>query len=126
VPALAPWSDTIAFVGVVSAITFLSLVIGELVPKRLGLSNPERIASALAGRWMRSRARPAPPSTCSSAPPTPCSSCFRVGEPVESPITEEEIALLIRQGTQTGIFVKEEQDLLERALRLAEVRAVAS
>jgi putative hemolysin len=125
VPALEPWSDTIAFVGVVSAITFLSLVIGELVPKRLGLSNPERIASALAGP-MDALARAAGPAVHLLERSTNAVlKLFRVAEPVESPITEEEIALLIRQGTQAGVFAKEEQDLLERALRLAEVRAVA-
>jgi putative hemolysin len=109
----------------VSAITFLSLVIGELVPKRLGLSNPERIASALAGP-MDALARAAGPAVHLLERSTNAVlKLFRVAEPVESPITEEEIALLIRQGTQAGVFAKEEQDLLERALRLAEVRAVA-
>jgi putative hemolysin len=125
VPALAPWSDTMAFVSVVSAITFLSLVIGELVPKRLGLSNPERIASALA-KPMEALARAAGPAVHLLERSTNAVlKLFRVGEPVESPVTEEEIALLIRQGTQTGIFVKEEERLLQQALSLAEVRAVS-
>jgi putative hemolysin len=124
VDALAPWSESIAFVSVVSAITFPSLVIGELVPKRLGLTSPERIASVLAGP-MDNLARAAGPAVHLLERSTDAVlRLFRVGEPVESPVTEEEIALLIRQGAQTGIFAQAEQHLLERALRLAEVRAV--
>ena len=48
VPRLAEYSETIAFAIVVVAITYVSLVIGELLPKRLALYNPERIASAMA------------------------------------------------------------------------------
>src|SRR5437870_124597 len=46
---IAPYSETVAFAIVVVVITYLTLVLGELVPKRLGLHNPERIASAMAG-----------------------------------------------------------------------------
>ena len=48
-PAIQPYSESIAFALVVAMITYLSLIIGELVPKRLALSNPEHIASILAG-----------------------------------------------------------------------------
>ena len=48
-PVLAPWADYIAFGGVVGLITFFSLMIGELVPKRIALSNPERMARLVAG-----------------------------------------------------------------------------
>ena len=48
-PALAPWADYIAFGGVVGLITFFSLILGELVPKRIALSNPERMARLVAG-----------------------------------------------------------------------------
>ena len=48
VPPLAPYSETLAFVGVVVVITYLTLILGELVPKRLALHNPERIASGMA------------------------------------------------------------------------------
>ena len=49
VPAIAPYAQPIAFTLVVLVITYLSLVIGELVPKRIGLSAPERISGILAG-----------------------------------------------------------------------------
>src|SRR5215213_6329118 len=49
VPALAPYAGPIAFVAVVAAITYLSLIIGELVPKRLALNGAEAVASRVAG-----------------------------------------------------------------------------
>jgi len=48
IPGLAPYSQAIAFAIVVLTITYLSLIIGELVPKRLALNNPERIAANVA------------------------------------------------------------------------------
>src|SRR5512145_1709458 len=48
IPAIAPYSGAVSFVVVVVTITYLSLVVGELVPKRLALNNPERIASRIA------------------------------------------------------------------------------
>ena len=48
IPGLAPMSHPIAFGIVVMAITYLSLILGELVPKRLGLNNPERVAASIA------------------------------------------------------------------------------
>src|SRR2546422_7898740 len=47
-PSIAPYSETLAFAIVVALIAYVSLVVGELVPKRVGLHNPERIASAMA------------------------------------------------------------------------------
>src|SRR5690242_18410461 len=46
IPRLAPYAESLAFGIVVVAITYMSLVIGELLPKRLALHNPERIATA--------------------------------------------------------------------------------
>ena len=48
IPYLAPYGDAIGFAVVVLVITYLSLVIGELVPKQIALTNPERIASLVA------------------------------------------------------------------------------
>ena len=48
VPGVAPYGETLGLLAVVLVITYLSLVVGELVPKRLGLNNPEGIAKAVA------------------------------------------------------------------------------
>src|SRR5215207_2779098 len=60
VTALAPYADKIAFTIVVGLITYFSLVLGELVPKRVGLSNPEGIAIRVAGpmNWLSKFAGP--------------------------------------------------------------------
>lgn len=61
VPALAPYAQALALGTVVVIITYLSLVIGELLPKRLALGNPERIAASVAPamRWLSNLAAPA-------------------------------------------------------------------
>ena len=65
IPALAPYSDVIAVIVVVGIVTYLSLLIGELVPKRLALQNPERIAVTIA-RPMTALSRAAAPIVISS------------------------------------------------------------
>lgn len=50
-PLLSPYSEALGVGAVVLAITCLSLILGELVPKRLALNSPERIASAVAAPW---------------------------------------------------------------------------
>jgi putative hemolysin len=48
IPSLAPYADTLSVVLVLIIITFFSLVLGELVPKRIGLTYPEGIAKTMA------------------------------------------------------------------------------
>jgi putative hemolysin len=123
VPLLAPYSETIGVIIVVLVITYLSLIIGELVPKRLALNNPEKIASAVAS-----------PMSALSAITRPVVRLLDVstdfvirllgvkpsGEPTISP---EELKVLIRQGTEGGVFEQAEQDMIESVLRLDERRA---
>ena len=79
IPPLRPWSEPLSLALVVSVITYLSLVIGELVPKRIALNNPEAIACAVAQpmRWLSRTG--APWCTCSDFPPTPCCGCWASG-----------------------------------------------
>ena len=60
VPPLAPYAGPLAFGAVVVAITYLSLIIGELVPKRLALNGAEAVASRVAGTMRRNSPSPAP------------------------------------------------------------------
>jgi putative hemolysin len=50
IPPLAPYGHLISLVTVVGAVTYVALILGELVPKQIALHSPERFASALAGR----------------------------------------------------------------------------
>lgn len=119
-PLLAPYSDPIAVGIVVIVITYLSLIIGELVPKRLALSNPERIASLMAPpmQFLSNLALPAVRLLDISA-----NAVIRLSgiKPSSEPaITIEEIRMLIDQGTESGVFEETEQDMIENVLRLDE------
>jgi len=122
-PAIAAYSEEIALALVVAGITFLSLVVGELVPKRIALNHPERIASRVAG-----------PMHVISVLATPFVKVLSVStdfllrllgarKPDEPPITEEEVSALIDVGTEAGVFEEEEHDLVERVFWLADQRA---
>lgn len=94
----------------VIAITFLTLVI-ELVPKRIALSNPERIAAFVAP-MMKLLAKIGRPAVRLLGFSTDVLlSLLRIKHSSESPVTEEEIKLLIEQGTQGGVFQQSEQDI---------------
>lgn len=120
VPALAPYSEFIALVIVVLLITFFSLVIGELVPKRIALSNPERIAS-LAASPLRTFSWIAHPLiVLLSASTELVLRALGVRSYTEPGVTEEEIRILIDQGTTAGIIEEEEQDIMERVFSLGD------
>ena len=125
IPWLRPYSDAIALTIVVVVITYLSLVIGELVPKRIALNNPERIAMSMV-KPMRVLAAIASPFIHLLSLST--EGILRLiglrpsGEP---PITEEEINVLIEEGTQIGTFEAAEQDMVEQIFRLGDRRVNA-
>lgn len=120
IPGLALYSQAIAFGLVVVTITYLSLIIGELVPKRLALNNPERIAAAVAIP-MRMVASIASPVVHLLSASTDLVLRILGIEPSTDPqVTEEEIKVLIEQGTEAGTFEEVEQDMLERVFRLGD------
>lgn len=121
-PALAPYGEAIGLAVVVIAITYLSLIIGELVPKRLALHNSERIALRVA-RPMRFLSWLATPFVALlSFSTTTVFKLLRLKPSTDPPVTEEEIKVLIEQGTQAGIFEETEQEFVERVFRLADRR----
>lgn len=119
---LAPYSDAVSLAIVVALVTYLSLVIGELAPKRLALAAPERVASLVA-RPMRALARVTRPlvalltvSTRAVLAP------FSVGSKDDAEVTEEDIRAMIAQATATGAVHETEQDILERVFLLGDRR----
>jgi len=124
-----PWieasADELAFTIVVAAITYLSLIVGELVPKRLALNNAEGIA-ALVAPVLAFLARIGAPLVWLMRVSTEAIlAVLRVkGEP-GSTVTEEEVKSLIAEGTSAGVFAPAEKDMIDRVLRLAD-RSVRS
>ena len=125
IPGIAEQSEAIALGVVVLAITYLSIVLGELVPKRLALFDPERIAMTMAGPVGVLAAIGRPAVAVLTASTDAVVKLLGVRQPEEPPVTEEEIKVLIDEGTRAGVFEEAEQDLVERVLRLGDLRVAA-
>ena len=118
VPGLAPYAGAISFGVVVSSITYLSLILGELVPKRLALNGAEAVASRVAGP-MRALSTLASPAVWFLGVSTDAVlRLLRVRPSAEPPISEREVEILLEEGARAGVFEDEEKDLTRRALRL--------
>jgi putative hemolysin len=119
-PIVGIHADELALAIVVIGITFFSLILGELVPKRLALHHPEAIAM-LASRPMNWLARAASPFVHLLTFTTEgLLRLVGVRERGAPPVTEEEIQGLMKQGTEAGIFEQEERALVSRVFRLDE------
>jgi putative hemolysin len=110
---------------VVLFITYLSLIFGELVPKRLALQSPERIASALAPVMNVLSRIAAPLVSILSASTRAVFAVLPLRESTEPAVTEEEFKLLLRQATQAGTIERRERDIVERVFRLGDRRVTA-
>ena len=119
-PILTPFADEIAVFIIVSLITFFSLVLGELVPKRLALADPERIAAGVA-RPMRFLSRLVTPLvSLLDATTGLVFRLLRIRPSDELPITQDEIKDLFYQGTKVGVFEAAETSMMEGVLRLGD------
>jgi putative hemolysin len=122
---LAPYGHPLSLTLVVLVITYLSLIVGELVPKRLALNNPERMAMAIAAP-MQGLSRVAYPAVHLLGLSTEfLLRALGMKPSAEPPVTEEEIRALIEQGTQAGMFEEAEQEMVERVFRLGDRRVSA-
>jgi putative hemolysin len=122
VPYIGPYSETISLAVVVLIITILTIWLGELVPKRLGINSPERIAQIVAGPMLFISRVFSPLIKMMSGATNFVLKIFGVNPSVEPPITEEELQLLIDQGTQAGVFEEAEQDMVEGIFSLGDTR----
>ncbi|MBD2339067.1 HlyC/CorC family transporter [Calothrix sp. FACHB-156] len=125
IPFLAAYSQPVSFGLVVLIITYLSLIVGELVPKRLALNNPEAIAAFVAIPMRALAALASPAVYLLSASTEMVLRVLGITPSTEPQVTEEEIKILIEQGTEAGTFEEAEQDMVERVFRLGD-RPVSS
>jgi putative hemolysin len=121
-PMLAPYSEALAVAIVVVSITYFSIILGELVPKRVALSDPETLALWVALPMQRFTRLVSPLVRVLSLSSDGVLKLIRVGPANDPPVTEDEIKVLIDQGTRAGVFVEAEQDMIEGVLRLADRR----
>ena len=122
VPYIGEYSNSIALGIVVLSITILTIWLGELVPKRLGLNSPEKIAQIVAGPMLFISKVFAPFIKLMSGATNFVLRLLGVNPSAEPPVTEEEIHLLIDQGTQAGVFQEAEQDMVEGIFSLGDSR----
>jgi putative hemolysin len=117
-PALAPHSEGIAVAVVVVAIAYLSVIVGELVPKRIALSNPERFARWVA-RPMRRLSRIAAPAVAAlETTSNVVIRILRVPTGGDAAVTEADVSAMIAAGTAAGVFAPVERRMVEQVFRL--------
>jgi putative hemolysin len=119
---LAPYAKGFSVALVVLIITYLSVVIGELVPKRLALLAPERIASVVARPmvWFAGFARPLVVGLSASS--NLLLRLIGARGTDEPPVTDDEIKVLMEQGAEAGVFHQSEQAIVSNVLRLDDQR----
>lgn len=125
VTGLGAHSHAVSLAVVVLGVTYLSLIFGELVPKRLALHNPERIAAAVAEPMRLLSVAASPVVRLLSASTDLALRVLRFRPGPDVPVTEEEIKVLLEQGTRAGMFEEAEQDMVERVFRLGDRRVNA-
>jgi len=115
---LSAYSESISVAIVVIVITFLSLVIGELVPKQLALSNPEKRSLKVAGTIKTIMKVTKPLVSLLSVSTNLLLKLLRVKPSVGQTVSEEEIKLLIAEGAESGVFERTEQKMVESIFHL--------
>jgi putative hemolysin len=119
IPLVAAYSNGIATAVVVVIITYFSMVLGELLPKRIGLSNPEKIAKLVAGP-MHILSRITHPFIWLLSKSTHVLAKLLNVQKNETQVTEEEIKAIISEGTEQGTIEEAEQDIIERVFHLGD------
>lgn len=122
VPGLERYASTAAFSLVVAAITYLSVVLGELVPKQLALVHSEAMAGALAIPMRGLSAGAAPLIWLLSRSSQAVLRVMRVRPSSEPTVTEEEIRLVLAEGAHAGVLEQGEHTLVERVMRFVDQR----
>ena len=125
IPLFEPYAKAVALTITVIGLTYFSVVVGELVPKRLALLAPEGIASLMA-RPMMILARVTHPLVVVLS--GSCSMILRLlgaRRKDEPPVTDDEIKVLMEQGAEAGVFHESEQEIVSNVLRLDEQRISA-
>jgi putative hemolysin len=117
---LAPFSDSLGVIIVVVILTFFSLVLGELLPKRIGLNHPESIAKALALPMKVVSIVTAPFIWLLTQSTEFLLSVLQIKPNPDGKVTEEEIKAIIKEGTEGGEVQEIEQDIVERVFHIGD------
>jgi putative hemolysin len=120
IPVLKPYASTISTSIVVIIVTFLSIVFGELIPKRLGLNNAEKIAKGAAAPMRLFAAMTHPIVWLLNKTSNVFFKLFNIKSKRDEFVTEDEIKAIISEGTESGTVETEEKEMIERIFHLGD------
>ena len=115
-----PYAKTISTVMIVIIVTFLSIIIGELIPKRLGMLRAEKIARQVAGPMNFLSMVTYPIVWLLSSISNLVFKVFNIKKATDSAVTEEEIKAMITEGSEYGTIEEEEKEIIERVFHLGD------
>ena len=118
--ALQPYSANLSVGIVVVILTFFSLVLGELLPKRIGLNHPETIAKAVAVPMKMVSIVTAPFIWLLTTTTDAILKVLNIKPTADGKVTEEEIKAIIKEGTEGGEVQEIEQDIVERVFHIGD------
>ncbi|MCB8975945.1 MAG: HlyC/CorC family transporter [Ardenticatenaceae bacterium] len=124
-PFVGPHSESVSLGIVVTVITYLSLVIGELVPKQIGLNNPERMASLVARPMIVLSQLALPLVRIMSLSTGVVMRLLRIEPNNDPPVTVEELQILVQKGAESGVITQLNEAMVEQVFRLSEQRVNA-
>ncbi len=125
IPALIPYSQSLSLILVVIVLTFVSMLFGELVPKRIALYNSDKIAGGIAGFMGFVSAVLYPAVWLLGKSTDAMLHLLRIKHTDPPPVTEEELLVQLNEGTQAGVFEEAEQDMVEGVFSLSDQRVNA-
>jgi len=117
---LAPYAQPIATTIVVIIVTFLSIIFGELIPKRIGLLNAEKLAKVVAGPMKAFAKFTHPVVWILNKVSNLFFKIFNIKKTKDETVTEDEIKAIINEGTESGSIEEEEKELIERIFHLGD------
>lgn len=124
-PLLAPYAEVVALGIVVAGITLLSLILGELVPKNIGLQYPESIASWMAGPMQLLARIGGPIVRAITGATSLIMRLFGFKGVAEPGLTEDEIRAVISEGAETGVLELAEESIVQRVFQLGDQRVAS-
>ena len=123
IPALQPYAESLSMIVVVAVITYLSLIIGELAPKSIALSNPELYATLLSP-FMILLTKVSYPFVCLlSASTRLTNKLLGLQKNEERQMTQDELKMILHQSSEQGVIDKEETEMLRDVFRFSDKRA---
>ncbi|HUR65849.1 MAG TPA: hemolysin family protein, partial [Chitinophagaceae bacterium] len=119
-PVLRPYAQVISTTIIIIIVTFLSIIFGELIPKRIGLLRSEKIAKTVAGPMRFFSKAFHPIVWLLNKTGNLFFRIFNIRRMKEDAVTEEEIKTLITEGTEAGTIEEAEQEIIERVFHLGD------